>query len=294
MSASSGSAVERAGRRLRNKVLVALLLSSGVPLFVLIVLILPRLGTGAAQTLVVLTIVSVLAGAWVIWDLGRIVARIGAVMGSEAAISGFERRRDEVGTLMTSFNRLLVTTEQQAAEINTFATRLDAAYKEMESTNARLKETAFKDDMAPSLYNRRFLLLRLEEEVGRWHQSRRPCSLVLLEPEGLRLVADTVGHAAYDEAIRAFAQILTTPARSATSVIARYDGGRFAALLADTHREGADQYVRAVKAAVASQLPNAHELALRVGVASLPEDSSDAFELMSAADIALRHSLPAD
>ena len=57
---------------------------------------------------------------------------------------------------MTSFNRLLVTTEQQAAEINTFATRLDAAYKEMESTNARLKETAFKDDMAPSLYNRVF------------------------------------------------------------------------------------------------------------------------------------------
>ena len=211
----------------------------------------------SAQTLLVLAIVCILAGAWAIWDLGRVLGPIGALMGSENRPSDLERRRDEVGTLMTSFNKMLVTIEQQGAEINTFATRLDTAYKELESTNARLKETAFKDDMAPSLYNRRFLLLRLEEEVGRWHQSRRPCSLVLLEPEGLRLVADTAGNAAYDEAIRAFAQILTTPARSSTSVIARYDGGRFAALLADTHREGAAQYVRAVKAAVASQHPNA-------------------------------------
>jgi hypothetical protein len=57
---------------------------------------------------------------------------------------------------------------------------------------------------APSLYNRRFLLLRFEEEVGRWHQLRRPCSLVLLEPEGLRVVADTAGYAAHDEANTGF------------------------------------------------------------------------------------------
>ena len=77
-------------------------------------------------------------------------------MASETRRSpGFERRRDEVGTLMSSFNKMLLTIEQQAAEINTFATRLDAAYKELESTNARLKEFSFKDEVT-GLYNRRF------------------------------------------------------------------------------------------------------------------------------------------
>ena len=90
---------------------------------------LPTLGPGETvrfgglQLLVLFTLVGMLAGAYVIWDLGRIFARMGAVMASETAMSGFERRRDEVGTIMSSFNKMLVTIEQQAAEINTFATR---------------------------------------------------------------------------------------------------------------------------------------------------------------------------
>jgi diguanylate cyclase (GGDEF)-like protein len=292
MSVSSGSDLARAGRRLRGKVLVALVLASGVPMFALIV-VLPTLGTGISQVLIILTIVSTLSGAWVIWDLGRVLARFGAMMASESALSGYERRRDEVGTLMTSFNKLLVTTEQQAAEINTFATRLDAAYKEMESTNARLKETSFKDDLT-SLYNRRFVLLRLEEEIGRWSRFSQPCSLVLLEPEGLRVVADTAGYAAHNEALIIFAQVLMTPARSVVDVLARYDGNRFAVLLVKTHREGALRFVQLVRKAVASQYPHSDEILLRIGVASTPEDGADAFELMSAADTALRRSLPVD
>ena len=303
MQSEDAADVARAGQRIRNKVLVALTLSSVVPIlvlaFVVMVLVFPTLGPGETvkfgglQLLVLFTLVGMLAGAYVIWDLGRIIARMGSIMASETAISGFERRRDEVGTLMSSFNKMLLTIEQQAAEINTFATRLDAAYKELESTNARLKETSFKDDIT-RLYNRRFLFLRLEEEIGRWTRFRQPCSLVLLEPEGLRVVADTAGLAAYDEALVAFAQILVAPAGSIVNVMARYDGGRFAVLLVETHREAALRFVRMVRNAVASEYPHADEILLRVGVASIPEDGADASELMSAADSALRRSLPVD
>jgi hypothetical protein len=83
MSADPGNDVARAGRWISRKVLVALLLSSGIPLLVLVVGVLPSVGTRISPTLLVLPIVCALAGAWVIWDLGRVLPRIGALMGSE-------------------------------------------------------------------------------------------------------------------------------------------------------------------------------------------------------------------
>ena len=138
MPADTASDVARAGARIKSKVLVALVLASVVPIlvlsFVVLVLVLPTLAPGETlkfgglQLLLIFTLVGVLAGAWVIWDLGRIVARMGALMASESELTGFERRQDEVGTLMSTFNRMRSTIEQQAAEVNTYATRLDAAY----------------------------------------------------------------------------------------------------------------------------------------------------------------------
>jgi diguanylate cyclase (GGDEF)-like protein len=289
MSAADGIDVARAGQRLKSKMLVALVLSSVVPTLVLafglLVVVLPTL----VQILVGLTIIGTLTGAWVLWDVGRIVARRGALMTSEKAISGFERRQDEIDILMTSYNKMLATIEQQAAEINTFATRLDAAYKDLESTNARLYETSFKDDVT-GLYNRRFLLLRLEEEVGRWKRRSEPFSLVLFELSGVRAAADTMNYADYEAALDTFARMISDSSRG--SVIARYDGSRFAALLVSTPREGALRFVQMVRDTVASRYPNGQELALKVGIAAPPDDGGDTFELMSAADAALRRGQP--
>ena len=193
MSAADGIDVARAGQRIKTKVLVALVLSSVVPalvlVYVLLVLVLPTF----LQILLGLTITGLLTGAWVHWDLGRMVGRMGALMASEGTLSGFERRQDDTGTLMTSFNKMLLTIEQQAAEINSFATRLDAAYGEMESTNARLKEAAFRDDIT-SLGNRRYLLIRLEEEVGRWKHpaGRSPWCCSSCRGCGRRLIRGTM------------------------------------------------------------------------------------------------------
>jgi diguanylate cyclase (GGDEF)-like protein len=284
MSAADGIDVTRAGQRIKTKVLVALVLSSVVPALVLVYLLLVLALPTFLQILLGLTITGMLTGAWVHWDLGRMVGRMGALMASERPLSGFEQRQDETGTLMTSFNKMLVTIEQQAAEINTFATRLDAAYKELESTNARWKEGAFKDDIT-GLYNRRFLLMRLEEEVSRWKRQNEPFSLVLFELSGVRAAADTMNYADYEAALDTFARMIS--GCWGGSVIARYDGSRFAALLVSTPREGALRCVQLVRDTVASRYPNGQELALKVGIASPPDDGGDTVELMSAADAAL-------
>ena len=289
--------VARAGQRIKSKVLVALVLSSIVPIlvltFVVIGLVLPTLRPGETlkfgilQLLVVFTVLGMLAGAWVIWDLGRIVARMGALLGSDGPLSGFERRQDEVGTLMTSFNKMLVTIEQQATEINTFATRLDAAYKELETTNARLKETSFKDDVT-GLYNRRFFSLRLEEELSRYRRFNHPVSVVLLDLDNFKAVNDDFGHMMGDETLREVSQILMKHSRG-INVVSRYGGDEFAVLLVETSKAGARLYADRIREVVA-KYPFSHGKVITAsfGVASLPDDEAGTAEdLFRAADEAL-------
>jgi len=297
MQSEGATDVARAGQRIRNKVLVALTLSSVVPIlvlaFVVMVLVFPTIGPGETvkfgglQLLVLFTLVGMLAGAYVIWDLGRILARMGAVMASETAMSGFERRRDEVGTLMASFNKMLLTIEQQAAEINTFATRLDAAYKELESTNARLKETSFKDEVT-GLYNRRFFSLRLEEELSRYRRFNHPVSVVLLDLDGFKAVNDEFGHTVGDETLREVAQILMKHSRG-INVVSRYGGDEFAVLLVETSKAGARLYADRIREVVAKHpFPHGKVVTASFGVASLPDDETGTAEdLFRASDEAL-------
>src|SRR5467141_3978851 len=286
-----------AGRRLRTKLVMALTLSSVVPMLVLAYLVrcfgLPSLAAkespvfGGVQILVASTVIGMIAGACIIWDVGRTVARIAEMLGSERAISGLGRRKDEVGTLMTSFNRMLETIEQQAGEINSFATRLDAAYKELESTNARLKETSFKDEVT-GLYNRRFFSLRLEEEMSRFRRFNHPVSVVLLDIDGFKNVNDEFGHVVGDETLRELGQILMKHSRG-INVVARFGGDEFAILLVETPKPGAQLYAERIRQVVAT-FPFSHgkQVTASFGVASLPDDevaSSD--DLFRAADEAL-------
>src|SRR5881628_3251063 len=286
-----------AGQRLRKKLVVALALSSVVPLLVLAYVVrafvLPSLAAeeslvfGGVQALVASTVIGMIAGGYIIWDVGRTVARIAEMLASERAIAGLGRRKDEVGTVMTSFNRMLETIEQQAGEINSFATRLDAAYKELESTNARLKETSFKDEVT-GLYNRRFFSLRLEEELSRYRRFNHPVSVVLLDLDGFKAVNDDLGHAVGDDTLRDVAQILMKHSRG-INVVSRYGGDEFAVLLVETSKTGARLYADRIRQVVAT-FPFSHgkTVTASFGVSSLPDDEAATSEaLFRAADEAL-------
>ena len=289
--------VAHAGLRIKKRILVALTLASIVPVlvlaFVVLVLMVPHLGPsetakyGGLQLLVLFTIVGMLAGGYIIWDIGRTMARIASLMARDTALPGAERRSDEVGTLMSSFNKMLATIEQQAAEINTFATRLDAAYKELESTNARLKETSFKDEVT-GLYNRRFFSLRLEEELSRYRRFNHPVSVVLLDLDGFKAVNDEYGHTVGDDTLREVAQILMKHSRG-INVVSRYGGDEFAVLLVETSKAGARLYADRIREVV-SKYPFSHGKVITAsfGVASLPDDEAGTAEdLFRSADEAL-------
>jgi diguanylate cyclase (GGDEF)-like protein len=287
-----------AGQRIMTRVLVALTLCSVIPILLLawtvFVVASPSLGAndtlmrGGLRFLVAFTVVGMMLGGYIIWDIGRTLARLAQMMAGEPGSGGgFERRRDDVGTLVQSFNKILSTIDQQAAENNSFASRLDAAYKELESTNARLKETSFKDEVT-GLYNRRFFSLRLEEELSRYRRFNHPVSVVLLDLDGFKTVNDDFGHVAGDDTLRDIAQILMKHSRG-INVVSRYGGDEFAVLLVETSKAGARLYADRIREVVA-KYPFSHGKVLTAsfGVASLPDDEvATADDLFRAADDAL-------
>ena len=286
-----------AGRLLRRKVLLALTLSSLIPILVLGYVVhryvQPSLDPAhvgrfyGLQALILLTVLGMIAGAYIMWTIGRSFAGMAELLSNETRIAAIGTQSDQVGTLMKSFSSMLGTVEQQAMDINTFAMRLDAAYRELEATNAKLKETSFKDEVT-GLYNRRFFSLRLEEEISRFRRFNHPVSVVVLDVDGFKSVNDEFGHAVGDETLRDIAQILMKHSRG-INVVSRYGGDEFAVLLVETAKTGARLYADRIRHVVAT-FPFSHgkTVTASFGVSSLPDDEATTSEgLFRAADEAL-------
>jgi len=284
-----------AGHQIKTKVILALLLSSVIPLLILVYIlhgyIVPLLGQHrlvvlALQGLTLFTGLLMAAGAYVIWDMANAVVRTAQLISTSKIFAG-EKRTDEIGVLMESFSRMVDTIEQQAGEINQFSARLETAYKELEQTNDKLKKFSFEDEMT-GLYNRRFFSVRMGEELSRYRRFNHPLSLILMDVDDFKTINDELGHAAGDETLREIAQLLMKHSRG-VNVLCRYGGDEFAILLVETQRAGALVYAERIRQALADYpLSHGRRVTASFGVASLPEDVDTTTEdLVRGADEAL-------
>ena len=293
-------------RRGRNvaRLTLAVLLTSVVPLLVTAYVLsgtTPPLG-GAGPLLAVAVACSV-GGAIMLWRLvsptptsARMARTLPAPIEATDATPiepkpqpkpGTDEDRREVESLMDSLARVLATIEQQSAEINQYASRLDNAYREIETSSAQLKEFSFKDEVT-GLYNRRFFSIRLEEEVSRYRRFDHPVSVVLMDLDRFKAVNDELGHGAGDETLRGFADILLKHSRG-INVICRYGGDEFAVLLVETSKAGARRYADRIRDVLPShRFSHGRRVTASFGIASLPEDVAPSpDQLIRAADEAL-------
>ena len=286
-----------------GKLILALALASAIPMLVAAYALYASSldAVGATQPLrralvgVALAGISAFAGTAMLW---RLAHRSGPMVSPSprspdthhASIGpgpvGDETPQD-ADTLMNEFSRALGFIEQHAGELGQYTSRLENAYKDIETSSARLKEFSFKDEVT-GLYNRRFFSIRLEEEVSRYRRFNHPVSVVLLDLDGFKAVNDGLGHAAGDETLRAIAEILLKHSRG-INVICRYGGDEFAVLLVETSKAGAWLYADRIRDIVAShRFSHGRRLTASFGIASLPEDVAPApDELIRAADEAL-------
>ncbi|MBM4387037.1 MAG: diguanylate cyclase [Deltaproteobacteria bacterium] len=135
-----------------------------------------------------------------------------------------------VSRLADSFNLLAgyVIIAKDISEIKRYV-------KFLEETKQELETIAITDSLT-ALYNRRYLLKRLDEEHSRAKRYNTDFCVIVLDLNGFKEINDRFGHSAGDELLRKVADVLKTSVRE-SDLVARYGGDEFVMLLLDGNIE---------------------------------------------------------
>lgn len=170
--------------------------------------------------------------------------------------------------------------------------------------NAKLyKETKMMaiTDGLTGLYNHRFFMARLKEEIKRADRYDRPLSLMIMDIDYFKHYNDTHGHQGGDEILRQLADVITKTIRNFDTA-ARYGGEEFVVIFSETNREQAISMAGRIRKAIEDypfplkETQPGGNLTVSIGVAAFKPvpagikqeaDAANADELIKKADDAL-------
>ncbi len=107
-----------------------------------------------------------------------------------------------------------------------------------------LNEQATRDWLT-GLYNRRYFEETLSDHIEAAHRYTRELSLVLFDLDQFKQINDTLGHDAGDAALKQFAELLKSTARTA-DIVCRYGGDEFAVILPETGTSNAWKFAERI------------------------------------------------
>ena len=220
------------GQRVRQKMILALTLSSVIPLLILTycfyVYVWPLFEGGrptgdafAVPILLLFTALLMAGGAYVVYDLATALSRAADIVAeAKADAAPVIDRGDEIGTLVASFSKMMATIEQQAQEINQFPQKLDL-----------LTRQAFQDPLT-GLPNRGLFMDRLAHALARTERRPQHVAVLFLDIDRFKVINDSLGHHVGDHVLQELARRLADCVRPEDTV-ARLGGDEFAILLED-------------------------------------------------------------
>lgn len=195
---------------------------------------------------------------------------------------------DGAPATFTSFNDISERKRSEVAlrEVNS---QMRDQLQEIERLRAALEEQAIRDSLT-GMFNRRYLDEVLEREIARARREGISLSLVMLDVDHFKVLNDTYGHRAGDEALRVMADALRQDIRS-EDVPCRYGGEEFLILLPHmplaAAGERAEQWRRAIQDIRVRFGEFELKLSASFGVAAYPNHGKTADELLHFADLAL-------
>jgi two-component system cell cycle response regulator len=166
-----------------------------------------------------------------------------------------DQRRAAIGRVLTFQDvtelRLLVEeSNRHNAQLHDRNRDLMLMQDELSQANKKLEQMAITDGLT-GCYNRRYLLLQLEQEVLMNLKFGISFSIFLFDLDYFKLINDKYGHLVGDEVLCSTVNAVKGALRK-TDILARYGGEEFTVYLPHTNREQADLIAELVKEAVES------------------------------------------
>ena len=145
-------------------------------------------------------------------------------------------------------------------------------------------------DSLTGLFNRRRFEEELNLEIGRSRRGEYSSAVLFLDLDHFKDVNDVLGHAAGDELLTRFSELLLSQVRE-TDVVARLGGDEFTVILPHTDIEGAREFGEKPLDAIGRQELNVNGQAMpmtaSIGIARIPDDGRTQEELLASADMAM-------
>lgn len=179
--------------------------------------------------------------------------------------------------------------EEDRALCNTVAAQVVSAVdKSMQLVVTRREATT---DAMTGLYNYRFLIGYLDQQVNVAERANSSLSVLMLDLDHFKAINDSHGHLVGDRVLRSVSGLVIDTIRK-SDLAARYGGEEFVVVMANTGREDAYLVAEKIRSAVAA-LPitlddqSTVRVTVSIGGVSFPEGTRGARNLLDLADRAL-------
>ena len=188
--------------------------------------------------------------------------------------------------------RLVEESEARYAELEQRMMGLQRENLDLTVKNRMLSEVSSRDALT-GLYNRWFVLEKIDSELNRALRHGSPMSLLMLDLDHFKRINDTWGHAAGDQVLKGIGRLLRESCR-VYDVPGRYGGEEFCIVLPETRSGNTTAVAERIRQRLAaSELPCGDgSIAVTASIGIAGTDSPDAAvlspaELIERADRAL-------
>ncbi|MBE3098784.1 MAG: diguanylate cyclase [Planctomycetes bacterium] len=188
--------------------------------------------------------------------------------------------RLQVGMRMIGIQERLKQNARSVARLN----------KELAAANKRLQRLSATDDLT-GLPNRRYAMLRLQEEWSLAERSGQPFACALVDVDAFKDANDTHGHPFGDAVLRQIGAVLRSSVR-AGDVTCRFGGDEFLIIFRNQDAQGAGVGAERCRLVVQKQAAQPSKdlrspITISIGVAQKEPDMSGPDDLLQSADKAL-------